>query len=167
MDLNFHEVGDRWIGGLHGAIREDRLEATGEMGLPQVVAPGSIDYSVQGPIDRLSDKMKNRKYFVHNPRLTLVRLLPNELSQVGRLVAQKLNKAKGPIKIFIPLKGFSFPDRENLPLWDPDGDRAFIEALKENIRSSIPVIEIKAHINDSEFIDPVVNEFISLIRECT
>jgi uncharacterized protein (UPF0261 family) len=165
LDLNLHEVGDRWFGGLHGAIREDRLEAAGEMGLPQVIAPGSIDYTVQGPIDSLSESMKRRKYFIHNPRFTLVRLLPNELQQVGKLVAQKLNKAKGPLKIFIPLRGFSFPDRENLPNWDLEGNQAFIKALKENIKKSIPVIELDAHINDPEFIDPVVDEFLSMMRK--
>ncbi len=165
LDLNLHEVGDRWFGGLHGAIREDRLEAATEMGLPQVVAPGSIDYTVQGPLDSLSEEMKRRKYFAHGPSYTLVRLLPNELYQVGKLVAQKLNKAKGPLKIFIPLRGFSFPDRENLPNWDPEGDQAFIKALKENIKKSIPMIELDAHINDPEFIDPVVDEFLSMMRK--
>ncbi|NWF93863.1 MAG: Tm-1-like ATP-binding domain-containing protein [Syntrophaceae bacterium] len=164
LDLNLHEIGDRWFGGLHGAIREDRLEAAGEMGLPQVIAPGSIEYSVQGPVDSLSAEMKKRKFFVHNPRFTLVRLLPDELREVGKLVAQKLNKAKGPVKVFIPLKGFSFPDREGLPNWDPEGDQALVSALKENVKGAIPIIELDAHINDPEFIDPVVNEFVSMMK---
>jgi uncharacterized protein (UPF0261 family) len=164
LDLNLHEIGDRWFGGLHGAIRGDRLEAAGAMGLPQVVAPGSIDYTVQGPADGLSETVRNRKSFIHNPRFTLVRLLPDELRQVGELVAQKLNRAKGQTKVFIPLRGFSFPDREDLPLWDPDGNRAFVEALTQNLNNSISVIELDAHINDPEFIDPVVEEFLFMVR---
>jgi len=39
LDLNLHEIGDRFAGGLHGAIREDRLEAAADMGIPQIVAP--------------------------------------------------------------------------------------------------------------------------------
>src|SRR4030042_7098109 len=38
LDLNLHEIGDRFAGGLHGAIRDDRLEAAGALGIPQVVA---------------------------------------------------------------------------------------------------------------------------------
>jgi uncharacterized protein (UPF0261 family) len=163
LDLNLHEVGDRWFGGLHAAIREDRLEAAAETGVPQVVAPGSIDYTVQGPLDSLSEEMKKRKYFAHGPSHTLVKLLPAELTEVGRLVAQKLNKARGPMKIFIPLRGFCLPDREGWPNWDPEGDQAFIKALKENIQPSIPVTEIDAHINDPEFIDPVVREFLVMM----
>ncbi len=163
LDLNLHEVSDRWFGGLHGAIRDDRLEAAGAMGLPQVIAPGSIEYTVQGPMDSLSETIRKRQCFIHNPRLTLVRLRADELHQVGKLIARRLNRAKGPTKIFIPLRGFSFPDREGLPLWDPEGDQAFIKALQGNLNKSIPLTELDAHINDPEFIDPVVYEFLTMM----
>jgi uncharacterized protein (UPF0261 family) len=164
LDLNLHEIGDRFVGGLHGAIREDRLEAAGEIGIPQVVAPGSINYVVLGPLNSLAPKWKSRKLIVHNPSLTLVRLSPDELSEVGKLVAEKLNRAKGPTQMFIPLKGFSYPDRENLPHWEPEGNQAFIHSLKTHLDPSIPVIELDAHINDPEFIDPVVEAFLSMMK---
>ena len=65
--------------------------------------------------------------------------------------------------MFIPLKGFSFPDRENMPHWEPEGNQAFIDAIKANLNSNIPVIELDAHINDPEFIDPVTDRFLELI----
>ena len=163
LDIALHEIGDRYKDGLHGAIREDRLEAAGDMGIPQIVAPGSINYAVLGPLDTLSPEMKARKLIVHNPNLTLVRLSTEELRDVGKLVAQKLNRAKGTTHVFIPLKGFSFPDREGLPHWDPEGNQAFIDALKQNIRSDIPLTELDAHINDPDFIDPVTDAFIAIM----
>jgi uncharacterized protein (UPF0261 family) len=165
LDLNLHEIGDRFAGGLHGAIREDRLEAAGDIGIPQVVGPGSINYQVLGPLDSLSPEMKARKLIVHNSYLTLVRLTPEELAGVGKLVGQKLNRAKGPTEVFIPLRGFSFPDRENMPHWEPEGNQAFIDAIKANLNSNIPVIELDAHINDPEFIDPVTKRFLELIKD--
>jgi uncharacterized protein (UPF0261 family) len=164
LDLNLHEIGDRFVGGLHGAIREDRLQAAGEAGIPQVVAPGSINYVVLGPLESLSPEMKSRKFIVHNPNLTLVRLSPEELKEVGRMVAERLNRAKGPTHIFIPLKGFSYPDRVGLPHWEPDGNQAFIDALKVHLSNRIPVTELDAHINDPEFIDPLVEEFLSVMK---
>ncbi len=164
MDLNLHEIGDRLAGGLHGAIRDDRLEAAGAVGLPQVVAPGSINYAVWGPLGSLSKELKSRKYIVHNPNLTLVRLSPDELISVGKLTAQKLNRGKGPIRVFLPLKGFSYPDRKDLPHWDPEGNRAFIDSFKASLNSSIPVAELDAHINDPEFIDPVTEAFLSMME---
>ena len=164
LDLNLHEIGDRYVGGLHGSIREGRLEAAGEMGLPQVVAPGSINYVVWGPLSSLSAEWRSRKLIVHNPNLTLVRLSAEELRRVGQRVAEKLNRAKGPTRVFIPLRGFSYPDRENLPHWDPEGNQAFIESLKTHLLPSIPLTELDAHINDPEFIDPVVETFLSMMK---
>jgi len=164
LDLNLHEIGDRFVGGLHGAIREDRLEAAGALGIPQVVAPGSINYAVWGPLTGLSAEWRSRKLIVHNPSLTLVRLSPDELRSVGKIVAEKLNRAKGPTHLFIPLKGFSYPDREGLPHWEPEGNRALIDSLRARLNPSIPVTELDAHINDSEFIDPVTERFLSMMK---
>jgi uncharacterized protein (UPF0261 family) len=164
LDLNLHEIGDRFVGGLHGAIREDRLEAAGASGIPQIVAPGSINYVVLGPLDSLSAEWRSRKLIVHNPNLTLVRLSPDELRSVGKIVAEKLNRAKGPTHFFIPLRGFSYPDRENHPHWDPEGNRAFIDSLKARLNPSVPLTELDAHINDLEFINPVTEVFLSMMK---
>lgn len=164
LDLNLHEIGDGYMGGLHGAIREDRLEAAGEKGIPQFVAPGSINYMVLGPLETLTSEMRNRKLIVHNSYLTLVRLSHEELHAVGKLVAEKLNRARGITRVFIPLQGYSFPDRRNLPHWDPEGNRAFVNALKSDLKPHIPLVEVDAHINDPEFIDPIVDEFLSVMK---
>lgn len=165
LDLNLHEIGDRFVGGLHSDPKEERLEAAGELGIPQVIAPGSINYAVWGPFQSLSKELKSRKYIIHNPNMTLVRLSPDELRRVGKLTAEKLNRAKGPTRVFIPMRGFSYPDRENLPHWEPEGNRAFIEALKAHLHPSIPLKELDAHINDPEFIDPVADAFISMMEK--
>jgi uncharacterized protein (UPF0261 family) len=163
LDLNLHEIGDRYVGGLHGAIRADRLVAAGAMGLPQVVAPGSGNYTVQGSPESLTDDMRRRKHFNYNPHLTLVRLVPEELIEVAKEIAAKLNRARGPVKVFIPLKGFSFPDREGLPHWEPESNRVFIDALKKHLDDKIPLVELDAHINDPEFIDPVIDAFMAMM----
>ncbi len=164
LDLNLHEIGDRYVGGLHGAIRGDRLEAAGDTGIPQFIAPGSINYMVLGPLESLSPEMRARKLIVHNSYLTLVRLNHEELSGVGKLVAEKLNRAKGVTRVFIPLQGYSFPDRHSLPHWDPEGNQVFVDALKADLNPEIPLVELDAHINDPEFIDPVVEEFLSVMN---
>jgi uncharacterized protein (UPF0261 family) len=164
LDLNLHEIGDRYVGGLHGAIRGDRLEAAGDTGIPQFIAPGSINYMVLGPLESLSPEMRARKLIVHNSYLTLVRLNHEELSGVGKLVAEKLNRSRGVTRVFIPMQGYSFPDRHSLPHWDPEGNQVFVEALKADLNPEIPLVELDAHINDPEFIDPVVEEFLSVMN---
>jgi uncharacterized protein (UPF0261 family) len=164
LDLNLHEIGDRYVGGLHGAIRADRLEAAGDVGIPQFVVPGSINYMVLGPLESLAPQMRARKLIVHNSYLTLVRLNHEELRGVGQLVAEKLNRASGVTRVFIPLQGYSFPDRRSLPHWDPEGNQVFVEALKADLNPEIPLVELDAHINDPEFIDPVVEEFLAVMN---
>ncbi|MGE5588585.1 MAG: Tm-1-like ATP-binding domain-containing protein [Clostridia bacterium] len=165
LDINLHELADRLVGGLHGAIRDYRLESASKAGLPQVIAPGSIEYSVQGPVSSLTPEMKRRRYIVHNPTLTLVRLSHDELSEVAKLLAEKINQARGPVKVFLPLKGFSYPNREGQELWDPEGNLVFLETFKNKIAPSIPVEEVNAHINDGQFIDLVVESFLEMMSQ--
>ncbi|MBF0276687.1 MAG: Tm-1-like ATP-binding domain-containing protein [SAR324 cluster bacterium] len=163
LDLNMHELADSVVGGLHRSIRDFRLESAGKQGIPQVIAPGSVNYSVQGPFDTLAESLKKQKYIIHNPNLTLVRLTREELIEVAKLAAKKINMATGPVHVFIPLQGFSFPDREGLPHWEPESNRIFIETLRENLKSSVPFESVDAHINDDAFTDHVVEKFMSLL----
>ena len=87
----------------------------------------------------------------------------NSVGSVGKITAEKLNRAKGPTRVFIPLRGFSYPDRENLGHWEPEGNQAFIDALKAHLRPWIALQEIDAHINDPEFIDPLADAFLSMM----
>jgi uncharacterized protein (UPF0261 family) len=164
FDLSLHEVGDRELGGLHGAIRPIRLETAGEKGIPQLVVPGCLVYYVAGPIDTLSSETRKRKYFMHSPELTLVRATPKEMIHIGKVVAEKLNKAKGPVSVCIPLRGFCEPDKEGSELFDPEGNIAFMDSLKKCLSKNIPIVEVDAHINDSEFIDIATEEFLRLVE---
>ena len=106
LDLNLHELGDSVADGLHASIRDGRLTAAGALGIPQVVVPGSINYAVMGPVETLSPEIRKRKYIVHNSQLTLVRLSREELQRTAIITADRLNMAKGPTHVFIPLGGF-------------------------------------------------------------
>jgi uncharacterized protein (UPF0261 family) len=163
LDLNLHEIADREFHGLHGSVTPGRLEAAGRKSLPQLVAPGSINYYVLGPVDTLPPDLRQRQHMVHNPQLTLVRATPAELRTLGTLVAAKLNAATGPVQVMLPMQGFCFPDRRGEPLYDPEGNRAFVHALRRSLRPEIPVLEIDAHINDAAFIDPTVEAFLALV----
>lgn len=164
LDINLHEIGDLAGGGVHRAIKDYRLESAGMMGIPQVVAPGSINYAVWGSFSTLTPSQRKRKHVIHNQNLTLVRLTAKELIEAGQMTARKLNRAKGPVHIFIPLRGFSFPDREGLPHWDPEENQLFIDTLKDTLDPKIPVKEVDAHINDQAFIRPVVECFVNIMK---
>jgi len=164
LDLNLHELGDSVVGGLHASIRDDRLTAAGALGIPQVVAPGSVNYAVLGPIETLSAETLKRKHIVHNSFLTLVRLSAEEIEQAALTAAERLNAAKGPTHVFIPLKGFSYPDHEGRAHWDPEVNAVFIRTLRSHLSAAIRYEELDLHINDDAFIDRLVDDLVQLMN---
>ncbi|MFW2366871.1 MAG: UPF0261 family protein, partial [Desulforhopalus sp.] len=94
------------------------------------------------------------------------RLTQEELIKVAQTAARKLNMATGPIHVCIPLQGFSYPDREGLPHWEPESNQVFIDTLRECLNPSIPFQLIDAHINDEYFIEQVMEKFLSFMDEC-
>jgi uncharacterized protein (UPF0261 family) len=86
------------------------------------------------------------------------------MKNIGRVMASKLNGAKGPTIVMIPLRGFSYPNRKGETLYDEEGNQAFIKILKENLKG-IQVIEIDAHINDCEFANEAARTMKKLLSE--
>ncbi len=151
IDFTTDELADELIGGFHDG-GPNRLRIVGQQGLPQVVVPGCIDFTVQGPPDAIPEKLKGRPLYTHNPVFTLVRTLKPEMAELGRRFAERLNEASGPVKIAYPTQGLSIPSYPpDGVFWDPEADAAFIETLQANLRADIPVIDYKRHVNDPEF----------------
>jgi uncharacterized protein (UPF0261 family) len=79
-------------------------------------------------------------------------------------MAEKLNKATGPTRVLIPLKGFCMYCHPGEPLHDPEGNRILIETLKRHLKPQIPILEVDAYINDPEFADTAASTMIQLIQ---
>ena len=165
LDINLHEIGDRVAGGMHAAIRDYRLTAAAESGVPQVVAPGSVNYAVWGPEKSLPPALKARKHIIHNPQLTLVRIAPEELVRSAEIIAERLSRCTGPVHFYMPLRGFSFPDREGGPHWEPETNELFIKTIRKNLDPRIPYDELDLHVNDPAFIDVVVDGLLAMLKK--
>ena len=163
LDMTPHEIVDELFHGVH-AGGPHRLEAAGKKGIPQVVVTGCLDFILLGPIANLEEKYKKRQMYFFNPAVTMVRMTLEERATVGRVMAEKLNKATGPTRVLVPLKGFCMYCHPGEPLHDPEGDRMLIETLKKNLKPQIPVLEVDAYINDPEFADTAAAAMIELIR---
>jgi len=162
LDMTPHEIVDELFHGVH-AGGPHRLEAAGKKGIPQVVVTGCLDFILLGPIANLEEKYKKRQMYFFNPAVTMVRMTLEERATVGRVMAEKLNKATGPTRVLVPLKGFCMYCHPGEPLHDPEGDRMLIETLKKHLRPQIPVLEVDVHINDPEFADTAAAAMIELI----
>ncbi len=162
LDMTTHEVTDELFGGFHAGGPE-RLEVAGRHGVPQLVVPGCVDFIIQGARGDLPDKYARRQTYYFNPEVILVRLSPEEMQQVGTVMADKLNKAEGPAGVLIPLGGFSAYAHPGGALYDEAGDRRFIDSLKNHLRPGIPVVEFDAHINDPAFAEKAVSMLVEIM----
>jgi uncharacterized protein (UPF0261 family) len=163
IELGLNEIGNELFGGLASA-GPNRLQAAGEKGIPQIITPGCIDIiNFLGP-ETLPDRYKDRPLCFHNPQATLPRLNAEEFRLIGETMGKKLNRAVGPVRVLIPIRGFSSLDRQGNIFYDPITDRAFIDSLKSSLKETIEVREVDAHINDEEFAEVVANEFMDIIK---
>lgn len=151
LDLTTTELADELVGGVFSA-GPDRLTAAGRAGIPQVVSVGALDMVNFGPMETVPEKFRDRKLFVHNPSVTLMRTTPEECAELGRRLTDRLNAATGPTALLLPLKGISAIAVEGGVFHDPAADAALFDAIRGTVdRSVVELVEIDAAINDAQF----------------
>jgi uncharacterized protein (UPF0261 family) len=162
VDLCINELTDHLVGAYHDA-GPHRLEAAARAGILQVISTGCVDFFVQGAKDTIPEKWRDRKMYYHNPKFTLIRPSHAEMKTIGETAARKLNLAKGPVTVVLPLRGMSYSGLKGGSTYDPEGDRILFEALKSGLRKDIPVIEAEMHVNEEPFAEMIVNAFVNLM----
>jgi uncharacterized protein (UPF0261 family) len=163
LDITTTEWADEICGGVLSAGPE-RLDAAALTGVPQVVVPGCIDMCNFWAPSTIPEKFKGRTFYEWNPNVTLMRTTPEELAQMGKIFAEKLNKATAPVTVLIPLKGVSQIDLEGKIFYWPEALQAFIDNLKAGLRSDIPVIEMDTDINDPAFSGKVAETLLAMLK---
>ncbi len=163
IDFTTNETFDPMTGGIHDG-GPDRLKRIGLLGLPQVVVPGCIDFCVFHA-GAIPPALKGRPVYDHNPEYTLVRATHDEMISLGRLFAERLNLAKGPILIAVPTQGLSIPNVPGGAFWNPEADAAFLETLRAGIRKDIPILTYERHVNDPQFGVEVADLFNELMHK--
>jgi uncharacterized protein (UPF0261 family) len=161
IDYTLSELANTVMDGIH-TTGPERLTVAGELGLPQVVVPGCADFFNQGAPSTLPERYRSRKCYYHNPVATLVRLAPEEMVELGHMIAARLNPATGPIAVVAPTRGFSLADVPGGALWDPEADAALIDTLGAELRPDIPFERVETHINDPELADLVAERYLAL-----
>jgi uncharacterized protein (UPF0261 family) len=148
------------IAGGVGSAGKHRLEAAGKMGIPQIVSPGFIDAFHWGGDQPLPARYKERPHHLHNRLLNVIISSTSEKAAAGELMAEKLNQAKGPTAVVIPMKGVR-PRRIPGAIEDPffesilnaePGFKAFHKALIKTLKPQVKVVVLDAGLNDVPYI---------------
>jgi uncharacterized protein (UPF0261 family) len=162
LDITTTEWADELVGGVLSA-GPHRLEAAGEKGVPQVVSVGALDMVNFGAPETIPEKFRGRKFYRHNPNVTLMRTRPEENRELGRILVEKVSASKGPVTIMLPLRGVSAIDAEGRPFHDPEADRMLFDTIRSEVSTlhsaNVKLVEIDVHINDPVFADRLVEEF--------
>ena len=165
FDLSTNEVVDNLYGGFTDA-GPLRLEAAGKKGIPQVVAPGNVDHIMYTSPEQIPDRFKHQKVHVHGPTIHVLRTKKKEMMEVGKVMADKLNKAIGPTALLFPKKGLSILDITDKEIFDdPEANLTLLEVLKENLKPEIKIVELDVHITDERFALQAATLLYGLMQE--
>jgi uncharacterized protein (UPF0261 family) len=168
VDVTTHELADLVVDGVYSA-GDARMTSAGAAGLPQVIVPGAIDHS-NFWAGQVPERYWARQFHRYNAQNLLMRTDADEFDQLGREFAKRLNPAKGPVRILLPLEGFSEHTKRRAqdinghdigPWRHPEEYQTFIDSLKAHVKG-IRIDELPLHINDTAFADACVDAFLEL-----
>ncbi len=155
-----------------------RLEAAGRLGIPQIISPGTLQVFHWGVDRPFPPEYRDRPQHLHNRLLRVVIGSTEEKAAAGELMAEKLNRATGPMAVVIPMKGaqhahgpekFSDP-RELDPFFrsflnPEEGLEAFRKGLMRNLKPEIQVVVLEdAGLNDQPYMKTVLSLFDEMMN---
>jgi len=166
LDITTTEWADELCQGVFSAGTE-RLDAPGQGGIPHLIVPGCVDMANFGAPSTVPERFRQAKrlFYEWNPSVTLMRTNVEENRQMGEIFAKKANAAKGPVAFLFPLRGVSMLDGDGQPFCDREADHAMFNAVKTNVKPTIPVVEVDLNINDPGFAAKAVEVMLDLISQ--
>src|SRR5262249_9832577 len=118
---------------------------------PRALTRGALDMVNFGPGPTVPEKFAGRRFYQHNPNITLMRTTPEENDKLGKEIAQKASAARGPTAVLVPLRGVSAIDRAGQPFWWPEADAALFQSLRNWMAPQVRLVELGRRINDPAF----------------
>ncbi len=162
LDITTTELADELVGGVLSAGPQ-RLTAAARRGVPQVVSVGALDMVNFHAPETIPDKFRPRRFYRHNPSVTLMRTTPQENALLGEEIARKVSASTGPAAVMLPLAGVSAIDAAGQPFDDPEAREALYTAIRANLRD-VELIELDRHINDPEFAEALAKKLLALMK---
>ncbi|MDR3517997.1 MAG: Tm-1-like ATP-binding domain-containing protein [Azospirillaceae bacterium] len=164
IDISPTEVCDFLMGGVL-ACTADRFGAIIRTRIPYVLSCGALDMVNFAAPETVPDRYRGRRFYPHNPQVTLMRTTAEENTQMGRWIGERVNRMEGPVRIVIPEGGVSMLDQPGQAFHDPEADRALFDALEQTIHQTAErrLIRRPEHLNDPAFSQVLVANFLELI----
>ena len=168
LDITTTEVCDHLFGGVL-ACTDDRFGAVARTRAPYIGSCGALDMVNFGAPETVPARYRGRKFYQHNPQITLMRTTVEENVRQARWIAGRLNQCQGEVRFLLPLGGVSALDAPGQPFWDPGADAALFETLTAELAQTDrrKLLEIPCHINHPQFAQAAVEEFLTMVQTNT
>ena len=163
LDITTTEDCDYLFGGVL-ACMADRFGAVARTRAPYVGSCGALDMVNFGAPETVPERYRGRKFYSHNPQVTLMRTTVEENTCQARWIAERLNQCQGEVRFLLPMGGISALDAPGQPFWDPAADAALFDTLVAELRQTDKrkLVRIPHHINDPRFAQIAVGEFLAI-----
>jgi len=163
LDVTTTEVCDHLFGGVL-ACTEDRFGAVARTGAPYLGSCGALDMVNFGAPDTVPERYRGRKFYPHNPQITLMRTNVEDNICQARWIAERLNRCKGKVRFLLPMGGVSALDAPGQAFFDPAADAALFDTLMAEFHPTDQrrLVQVPYHINDPKFAEIAVEEFLAI-----
>lgn len=168
IDLTTSEIADELVGGILTAGPE-RLSAAAARGIPQVVSLGACDmvnFGLRETVPPRFGEEQERRWYEHNPTVTLMRTTSEECRGIARFVARKLRGCARPerVRVVLPTGGVSMLGVPGQAFHDPEADAALFDTLEQELGgTSIHVQREPRQINDPDFAVALTESLLELM----
>ncbi len=150
-----------------------RLLAAAERGIPMIVTPCGFDILSCGPLERRDRAdplwtvrgLAQRQLFIPDSFRVQARTSGEEVREVAREAATRLNKARGPVKFLVPRHGWSNLSMPSGVLHNPENDRPLVEELRRGLTSPrVELVELDMDLNSEEFARIALERFEAMMK---
>lgn len=163
LDITTTELADELVGGVLTA-GPNRLTAAAQRGVPQVVSVGATDMVNFHAPETVPERFSGRKFYRHNPHVTLMRTTAEECARIGAEIGRKVSQSSGPACVLFPLRGVSAIDRQGQPFDDPAAREALRKGLRENLQG-VEWEERDEHLNDPAFAQAAAQRLLAMMAQ--
>ncbi len=158
IDYTPHELTRCYIAGVN-ADMPGRFTSMGH--LPRVVLPGGVNFIGMGEPALMPETYLARPHYSHSPLFTHVQCTEDEMVKCANILGEALKQATAPVRVLIPMAGFSSEDR-------PGGaieSKALRNAFADTLETHVPLTRLSGHINDSATADAAVDALDAISKE--
>ncbi len=142
IDYTPHELTRIYVAGVNADMPTRFI---GMSHLPRVVLPGGVNFIGLGEAALMPDIYRARPHYSHSPLFTHVQCTEDEVVTCAEILGRALAKAEAPVRVLIPMGGFSSEDRPGGAIESPALRAAFADTLETHM----PLTRLPGHINDS------------------